>query len=82
VLASALLALGLGTSAARPAATHTPDLTVQSQLLLTELAAGNGPDLMTIGAGSGGATSVITLAKAGYLAPRSTSRGRSGRCRL
>jgi raffinose/stachyose/melibiose transport system substrate-binding protein len=50
-------------------ATYTPNLTVQSQLLLTELAAGNGPDLMAIGAGSGGATSVITLAKAGYLAP-------------
>jgi raffinose/stachyose/melibiose transport system substrate-binding protein len=50
-------------------ATYAPNATVQSQLLLTELAAGNGPDLMAIGAGSGGATSVITLAKAGYLAP-------------
>jgi raffinose/stachyose/melibiose transport system substrate-binding protein len=50
-------------------ATYTTNVTVQSQLLLTELAAGNGPDLMAIGAGSGSPTGVITLAKAGYLAP-------------
>jgi raffinose/stachyose/melibiose transport system substrate-binding protein len=50
-------------------ATYTPTATVQSQLLLTELAAGNGPDLMATGSGSASPTGVGTLAKAGYLAP-------------
>jgi raffinose/stachyose/melibiose transport system substrate-binding protein len=50
-------------------ATYTSTATVQAQLVMTELAAGNGPDLIQVSGGSAGATSVTVLAKAGYLAP-------------
>jgi raffinose/stachyose/melibiose transport system substrate-binding protein len=43
--------------------------TETTQLLLTQLAAGNGPDLFAVAPGSGGLTSVTRLAKAGYLEP-------------
>jgi raffinose/stachyose/melibiose transport system substrate-binding protein len=50
-------------------ATYTGTATVQGQLLLTELAAGSGPDVVAVVGGSASATSVTPLAKAGYLAP-------------
>jgi raffinose/stachyose/melibiose transport system substrate-binding protein len=50
-------------------ATYAPSTAVFNQLELTELAAGNGPDLLQTGPGCGGLTSVCVLAKDGYLAP-------------
>jgi raffinose/stachyose/melibiose transport system substrate-binding protein len=48
--------------------TYAPG-TVLSQLMLTELAGGNAPDLLGTFPGCGSPTSVCGLAKAGYLAP-------------
>jgi raffinose/stachyose/melibiose transport system substrate-binding protein len=49
--------------------TYTPNAATLTQLELTELAAGNAPDVLATSAGCGGSTSVCTLGKAGYLAP-------------
>ena len=45
------------------------DITVLTQLELTELAAGNAADLLHVSVGCQAGASVCTLAKAGYLAP-------------
>jgi raffinose/stachyose/melibiose transport system substrate-binding protein len=50
-------------------ATYAPTAPVQMQLLVTELAAGSGPDVVGVSGGSSSANSVTPLAKAGYLAP-------------
>jgi raffinose/stachyose/melibiose transport system substrate-binding protein len=49
--------------------TYTPSFTVQTQVEMTELAAGNAPDLLYVTPGCGTTLSVCVLAKAGYLAP-------------
>jgi raffinose/stachyose/melibiose transport system substrate-binding protein len=49
--------------------TYASSATTLDQLLLTELAAGSGPDLMRTAAGCGQPTAICNLAKAGYLAP-------------
>jgi raffinose/stachyose/melibiose transport system substrate-binding protein len=50
-------------------ATYASTATVYEQLVTTELAAGNGPDLIQTSTGSGASSSVTELARAGYLAP-------------
>jgi raffinose/stachyose/melibiose transport system substrate-binding protein len=50
-------------------ATYAPTAPVQVQLLVAELAAGSGPDVIGVSGGSSSANSVTPLAKAGYLAP-------------
>jgi raffinose/stachyose/melibiose transport system substrate-binding protein len=49
--------------------TYAPTLTTLYQLETTELAAGNGPDLLSVWPGCGTPISVCVLAKDGYLAP-------------
>ena len=50
-------------------ATYVPPGAAISQLESTELAAGNGPDLVAAAPGCGSLTSICELAKAGYLLP-------------
>jgi raffinose/stachyose/melibiose transport system substrate-binding protein len=49
--------------------TYAGSASLRDQLVLTELAGGSGPDLISLGTGCGQATGVCELAKAGYLAP-------------
>jgi raffinose/stachyose/melibiose transport system substrate-binding protein len=49
--------------------TYAPTVQVEYQLVMTELAAGNGPDLIPAGPGCGSPISLCVLAKDGYLAP-------------
>jgi raffinose/stachyose/melibiose transport system substrate-binding protein len=50
-------------------ASYAPTTAVLNQLELTELEAGNAPDIVQTGPGCGTPLSVCVLAKAGYLAP-------------
>ena len=49
--------------------TYVPNSTSLGQLEVTELAAGNAPDVLQVAPGCGASTAVCRLAKAGYLAP-------------
>jgi raffinose/stachyose/melibiose transport system substrate-binding protein len=50
-------------------ATYVPTVAVLQQLETTELASGNGPDVLTTYPGCGNSVSVCALGPAGYLAP-------------
>src|ERR1700674_3006751 len=49
--------------------TYAANSSVEAQLVSTELAAGNGPDVIGTLAGCGATNAVCALAPAGYLAP-------------